>query len=293
MWSVARAQLPERYAALQWRMELIRPETLSKCADMFAESVISGMRHQGLETIYVASDMPLGKDRKKAKSASFNAPEVAHARESIDHLTFRLNEASFKVKTWNDVKPKDGDEVSFFALSLSSRFGMGWRFCDEMMEGREGGRGFADDYLFFFVHSLRLMDWRKVVVESLISSCWEQRNIFGARILIVVRLLGVLSYFPSLHAHPDTLLFVNQVLNHLSSYVPSLPVVVVVVVVASSFRALTRFSLQGSIQTLRQDRIGDPTEEDWEKLGVTWVGEPIKEKFWWHVPSDEYIFPIP
>lgn len=118
MLDVARSKLPVRYAAMQWRMELMPPKTLTKCADMFAESIISGMRQQGLSTIYVASDMPLGKDRSRSKSASFNAPEVAQARESIDHLVFRLNEASFHVRTWNDVKPKDGDEVSLECFPL-------------------------------------------------------------------------------------------------------------------------------------------------------------------------------
>lgn len=117
MFNVAKSRLPDRYAALQWRMELMRPETLQICSDLFAESVISGMRKMGLTTIYVASDMPLGKDRKMAKSASFNAPEVAHARDSIDHLMYRLNEASFKVRTWNDIKPKDGDEVRLWCAS--------------------------------------------------------------------------------------------------------------------------------------------------------------------------------
>lgn len=111
MFRIAQAKLPERYAAMQWRMELMPPKTLLKCSDLFAESVISGMRGMGLDTIYVASDMPLTHEKTNSKSASFNWQEVAEARESIDHLMYRLNEASFKVRTWNDVKPKDGDDV--------------------------------------------------------------------------------------------------------------------------------------------------------------------------------------
>lgn len=119
MFRTSIAKLPEKYAALQWRMELVDPKTLMKCSDMFAEAVISGMRGMGLDTIYVASDMPIGPDRSKSKSASFNAPEVAQAKESIDHLTYRLNEASFFVKTWHDIKPKDGEKVRFLSLSSS------------------------------------------------------------------------------------------------------------------------------------------------------------------------------
>lgn len=117
MFRTSIAKLPERYAALQWRMELVDPVTLMKCSDQFAEAVISGMRNMGLDTIYVASDMPIGQG-KESKSASFNPPEVARAKESIDHLTYRLNEASFFVKTWQDIKPRDGDKVrSIFPLS--------------------------------------------------------------------------------------------------------------------------------------------------------------------------------
>lgn len=111
MFRTSIAKLPERYAALQWRMELVDPVTLMKCSDLFAEAVISGMRLMGLDTIYVASDMPIGDRPMMSKSASFNPPEVARAKESIDHLTYRLNEASFHVKTWHDIKPKDGDKV--------------------------------------------------------------------------------------------------------------------------------------------------------------------------------------
>ena len=114
MFRTSIAKLPVRYAALQWRMELVDPVTLMRCSDQFAEAVISGMRIMGLDTIYVASDMPIdgGKD---SKSASFNPPEVARAKESIDHLTYRLNEASFFVKTWQDIKPSDGDKVRHFS----------------------------------------------------------------------------------------------------------------------------------------------------------------------------------
>lgn len=121
MFTIAQSKLPERYAAMQWRMELMPPKVLQKCSDMFAEAIISGMRAKGLTTIYVASDMPLGKDRSRSKSASFNAPEVAQARESIDHLVYRLNEASFQVRTWNDLKPEDGDEVSLRRLIFKQR----------------------------------------------------------------------------------------------------------------------------------------------------------------------------
>lgn len=118
MFRAAQAKLPERYAAMQWRMELMPPKTLLKCSDLFAESVISGMRNMGLTTIYVASDMPLTSEKTNSKSASFNWQEVAEARESIDHLMYRLNEADFKVKTWNDIKPEDGDEVSGYVRSV-------------------------------------------------------------------------------------------------------------------------------------------------------------------------------
>ncbi|KAK4698363.1 hypothetical protein P7C70_g7915, partial [Phenoliferia sp. Uapishka_3] len=117
MFDSAVAKLPDRYAALQWRMELIDPATLIKCSDMFAEAVISGMRNMGIDTIYVASDMPIGPDRKMSKSASFNPPEVAKAKESIDHLVYRLNEASFHVKTWNDIKPLDGEPTAITGLA--------------------------------------------------------------------------------------------------------------------------------------------------------------------------------
>lgn len=108
---MARSKLPEEYAAMQWRMELMPPKALQDCSDLFAESIISGMREQGLRTIYVASDMPLSHERTKSKSASFNLPEVQAARDSINHLVVRLKEAEFNVKTWNDVKPSDDDEV--------------------------------------------------------------------------------------------------------------------------------------------------------------------------------------
>ena len=38
---------------------------------------------------------------------------------------------------------------------------------------------------------------------------------------------------------------------------------------------------------MRQDRIGDPTERDWDKLGLTWVGKHIEEDFWWHIVPEE------
>lgn len=38
---------------------------------------------------------------------------------------------------------------------------------------------------------------------------------------------------------------------------------------------------------MRQDRIGDPNERDWEKLGLTWVGKTIDQDFWWHIVPEE------
>ena len=58
-------------------------------------------------------------------------------------------------------------------------------------------------------------------------------------------------------------------------------------------------SYVGSIQTVRQyvniesglpstdlfyrDRIHDPEEQDWDQLGMTWIGEPIDHDFWWDI----------
>ncbi|KAM0752719.1 hypothetical protein T439DRAFT_323330 [Meredithblackwellia eburnea MCA 4105] len=187
-------KLPERYGAMQWRMELVNPDTLMKCSDLFAEAVISGMRNRGLDTIYVASDMPIGIDNKKttSKSASFNPPEVAQAKKSIDHLTYRLNEASFHVKTWNDIKPEEGDRHAIAGLA-------------------DGASGIFD----------------KLVLGSA-EHLWAANPHCGFK---------------------------------------------------SSFL--------GSIQTLRQDRIGDASERDWEKLEMTWVGKHIDADFWWHINPEE------
>ncbi|KAM0786767.1 hypothetical protein ACM66B_002202 [Microbotryomycetes sp. NB124-2] len=191
MFESAKAKLPRDYAAMQWRMELMPPKVLQDCSDKFAESIISGMREKGLKTIYVASDMPLTHERTKSKSASFNLPEVQQARESIDHLVYRLNEANFDVKTWNDIKPADDDETAIEGLA-------------------DGASGIFD----------------KLILGA-------STHLWGA----------------------------NPYCGFRSSFL-------------------------GSIQTLRQDRIGDPEETDWDKLGMTWVGEPITQRFWWHVKGN-------
>ncbi|KAK4052681.1 hypothetical protein OIV83_001968 [Microbotryomycetes sp. JL201] len=192
MFEAAKAKLPREYAAMQWRMELMPPKVLQDCADKFAESIISGMREKSLTTIYVASDMPLTHERAKSKSASFNLPEVQQARESIDHLVYRLNEANFDVRTWNDIKPADDDEMAIEGLA-------------------DGASGIFD----------------KLILGA-------STHLWGA----------------------------NPYCGFRSSFL-------------------------GSIQTLRQDRIGDPSETDWDKLDMTWVGEPIKERFWWHVKGNQ------
>lgn len=56
---------------------------------------------------------------------------------------------------------------------------------------------------------------------------------------------------------------------------------------AGNINCAFRSSYLGSIQTLRQDRIGDPTETDWEKLGMKWIGEPMEAEFWWPLMSND------
>lgn len=176
----ARMRLPSKYAAMQWRMELVEPDTLIKCSDMFAETVIAECREKGFKTVYVATDMPIG-EQKRSKSASFNAPEVAQAMDSINHLLFRLREAEFEIKTWDDIMPNDDEPNAIPGLA-------------------EGASGIFDKLL------LGASDW-----------------LYAA----------------------------NPLCGFKSSYI-------------------------GSVQTLRQDRIRNPMETDWQKLGITWVGPEVR-----------------
>lgn len=48
--------------------------------------------------------MPIGEG--KAKSASFNAPEVAQAINALRHLLARIKESNLKITTWDDIRPE-------------------------------------------------------------------------------------------------------------------------------------------------------------------------------------------
>ncbi|SCV70240.1 BQ2448_1634 [Microbotryum intermedium] len=188
MFQTAQAHLPKQYAGLQWRMELVPASVLKNCSDLFADSVIDGMRQRGLKTIYIASDMPLSSQRKNSKSASFNWEKVIEAKEAIDHLVERLQGAHLSIMTWNDIKPALGDS--------------------EVIEG--------------------LADAATGIFDKLVLGQSER--------------LWAANPYCGMHS-----------------------------------------SFLGTLQTLRQDRIGDPTEVNWENLGITWVGEPIQQRFWWHI----------
>ncbi|KDE05703.1 hypothetical protein MVLG_03937 [Microbotryum lychnidis-dioicae p1A1 Lamole] len=192
MFRTAQAHLPEQYGGVQWRMELMPPSVLKNCSNLFAESVIEGMRQRGLKTIYIASDMPLTTQRKNSKSASFNWDKVLQAKEALDNLVDRLKGAHLSIMTWNDIKPSPNDR--------------------DIIEG--------------------LADTASGIFDKLVLG--QSERLWAAN--------------PHCGMH-------------------------------SSFL--------GTLQILRQDRIGDPTEEDWEKLGISWIGEPIKQRFWWHIKGGQ------